>query len=62
MKKVMKFFKEEKGVTAIEYALIAAGIAIAIVLVVFAVGSQVFNVFESVRSHLTPGEPITPGG
>ena len=62
MKKVMKFFKEEKGVTAIEYALIAAGIAIAIVLVVFAVGSQVFNVFESVRTHLTPGAPITPGG
>ncbi len=58
MKKIMNFFKEEKGVTAIEYALIAAGIAVAIALIVFTVGSQIWSVFDSVRDHLTPGTPI----
>ena len=36
------------GATAIEYALIAAGIAMAIVLVVPAVGSTVAGLFNSV--------------
>ena len=58
MEKIMRFFKEEEGVTAIEYALIAAGIAVAIAIVVFLVGTQVWTVFESVRTHLTPGAPI----
>ena len=62
MERIMKFFKEEKGVTAIEYALIAAGIAVAIMIVVFLVGTQVWSVFESVRSHLAPGTPIPAGG
>ncbi len=31
MKKLIAFFKEEDGVTAIEYGLIAAGIGVAIV-------------------------------
>ena len=58
MKKMMTFFKDERGVTAIEYALIAAGIALAIVLVVFAVGSNLWSVFDDVRNNLSsPGAP-----
>ena len=54
----MKFFKDEKGVTAIEYALIAAGIAVAIVLVVYSVGSNLWSVFDDVRNNLSsPGAP-----
>ncbi|MDF3023666.1 MAG: Flp/Fap pilin component [Alphaproteobacteria bacterium] len=39
-----KFIKRDDGATAIEYGLIAAGIAVAIVAAVFALGSQL-NVF-----------------
>ena len=34
MKKIKKFLKEEEGVTAIEYGLIAALIAVAIIVAV----------------------------
>ena len=37
---ISKFFKDESGATAIEYGLIAAGIAIAIITAVQGVGSQ----------------------
>ena len=37
---ISKFFKDESGATAIEYGLIAAGIAIAIITAVNGVGSQ----------------------
>jgi len=48
MKAIKRFFKGEEGVTAIEYALIAAGIAIAIVIVVFAVGTQINSAFQCI--------------
>ena len=37
---VSRFVKDESGATAIEYGLIAAGIAIAIIAVVNGLGSQ----------------------
>ena len=37
---IMSFFKDESGATAIEYGLIAAGIAIAIITAVNGVGTQ----------------------
>ena len=52
MEKIIRFFKDEDGVTAIEYGLIAAGIAIAIVIVVFAVGDQLETLFRTVSSSL----------
>ncbi|MEN6433389.1 MAG: Flp family type IVb pilin [Smithella sp.] len=42
------FLKDEKGVTAIEYALIAAGIAIAIFVVVWGVGQKLSSAFQLV--------------
>jgi pilus assembly protein Flp/PilA len=38
-----RFLADERGATAIEYALIASGIAAAIVSIVFGVGNTVVN-------------------
>ena len=40
MKTLVKFLKDESGATAIEYGLIAAGIAIVIITAVQGVGSS----------------------
>ena len=52
MKRISRFFTDEDGVTAIEYGLIAAGIAIAIVGIVFLVGDQLQALFGRVSSSL----------
>jgi pilus assembly protein Flp/PilA len=52
MTKLYSFFKDESGVTAIEYGLIAAGIGIAIVVVVGNVGDALVTLFESVETNL----------
>ncbi len=52
MKAIKRFLKDEEGVTAIEYALIAAGIAIAIMVVVFALGTQINIMFQSIVNCL----------
>ena len=49
------FLKDEEGVTAIEYSLIAAGIAIAIFVVVWALGRQVSSAFQLVVDCLSAG-------
>jgi pilus assembly protein Flp/PilA len=45
---VEKFLKDESGATAIEYGLIAAGIALAIIAVVGRLGTTLNSVFDSV--------------
>jgi len=52
MEKLIQFFKDVEGVTAIEYALIAALIAVAIIVMVTLVGQSVNNVFSTVASAL----------
>ena len=47
-----KFGKDESGATAIEYGLIAAGIAVAIIAAVFALGDEVKGFFENLQSQL----------
>ena len=47
-----RFVKDESGATAIEYGLIAAGIAVAIITVVSQVGTNVNGTFGSVASGL----------
>jgi pilus assembly protein Flp/PilA len=49
---VSRFITEETGATAIEYALIAAGIAIAIISAVNGVGTAISSVFSTVSSSL----------
>lgn len=50
---INKFLKDEDGATAIEYGLIAALIAVAIITAVTAVGSNLATTFSEVDSALT---------
>ena len=49
---ISEFFKDESGATAIEYGLIAAGIAIAIITAVQGVGSQLSTTFNNISTSL----------
>lgn len=49
---VQKFWSDESGATAIEYGLIAAGIALAIITVVNSLGSTMNDKFTSIQSSL----------
>ena len=49
---ISKFFKDESGATAIEYGLIAAGIAVAIITDVRGVGTQLSGTFNSISTSL----------
>jgi pilus assembly protein Flp/PilA len=50
--RVLKFLRDESGATAIEYGLIAAGIAVVIITVVKGVGTKLNTTFTSVSSAL----------
>jgi pilus assembly protein Flp/PilA len=49
---VSRFLKDESGATAIEYGLIAAGIAIAIITAVQGVGTKLSTNFGTVTTSL----------
>jgi pilus assembly protein Flp/PilA len=49
---IRRFTRNEQGATAIEYGLIAAGIAVAIIAVVQGVGSGLVTTFTSVQTAL----------
>jgi pilus assembly protein Flp/PilA len=49
---VMKFFSDQSGATAIEYGLIAAGIALAIIAAVQGVGGAVNSTFTTISTSL----------
>ena len=49
---ISKFFKDESGAPAIEYGLIAAGIAIAIITAVNGVGTSLSTTFTNISSSL----------
>lgn len=53
LKIIRKFKKDQSGVTAIEYGLIAALIAVVIIGAVTAVGSNLSSVFAVVSSDLS---------
>jgi pilus assembly protein Flp/PilA len=44
-----KFLKSQSGATAIEYGLIAAGIAVAIAVTVFALGSKMNAMYANIN-------------
>jgi pilus assembly protein Flp/PilA len=52
MRRMRDFLRNDGGATAIEYALIASGIAGAIIVVVLALGTSVQNMYTSVSSNL----------
>jgi len=49
---LMRLIRDETGATAIEYGLIAAGIAVAIIVTVQALGTNLNATFSSVSSAL----------
>lgn len=50
--RMRRFFHEEDGVTAIEYGLIAALIAVVIIIAVTAVGDELVIIFNRIASAL----------
>ncbi len=49
---LLRFFRDPSGATAIEYSLIAAGIALAIVATVNSIGTAVQTPFSNVQTAL----------
>ncbi|HEX4409081.1 MAG TPA: Flp family type IVb pilin [Xanthobacteraceae bacterium] len=52
MRAILRFAGDNSAATSIEYALIAAGIAVAIVTVVQGLGTSVKGMYSSVSSAL----------
>lgn len=50
--RVRAFLKDDAGATAIEYALIAAGIALVIIPVVKGLGTKLNTTFSSISTQL----------
>jgi pilus assembly protein Flp/PilA len=49
---IFRFLKDETAATAIEYGLIAAGIALAVIAVINGLGSKLNTKFSSINSSL----------
>jgi pilus assembly protein Flp/PilA len=52
IKAIKKFVANDSGATAIEYALIASLVAVAIILSITALGTHLQNTFNEVSSNL----------
>jgi len=52
MRNIIRFMKQDEGATAIEYALIASLIAVAIVGVLVTLGPALSGVFSTVQASL----------
>ena len=52
-KLIARFVKDESGATAIEYGLIASGIALAVIAAVNGTGTKLSGTFTKITSSLT---------
>jgi pilus assembly protein Flp/PilA len=52
MSTIVRFVRDESAATAIEYGLIATGIAVALIAVLKGVGSKLVTTFTSVQTAL----------
>jgi len=52
MRLIQKFWRDETGATAIEYGLIAAGIALAIISVINGLGTKLNTKFTAINNSL----------
>ena len=55
--KAVRVLKNTDGATAIEYGLIAAGIAVAIIAAVFALGDEIKNFFTGISKQMQSKTP-----
>jgi pilus assembly protein Flp/PilA len=53
MEKLIRFFKDEEGATAVEYGLLVALIAAVIVTIVATLGGQINTAFTKVSTAIT---------
>ena len=53
MKTIIRFMRDAKGATAIEYGLIAALIAVAAITAMQSLGNNLSSTFNSVSSNMT---------
>ena len=49
---LVRLWKDQSGATAIEYAILASGIAVAIIAVVNGLGTQLNATFSSISTQL----------
>jgi pilus assembly protein Flp/PilA len=61
VKKLLDFFKDDEGATAVEYGIMVAAIAAVIIGVVIAVGGKTNNAFEAVNTSMSV-DPFNSGG
>ena len=52
MRLIIRFFKDESAATAIEYGLIATGIALAVIPVITGLGTKLKATFSTISSAL----------
>jgi pilus assembly protein Flp/PilA len=50
---IARFVKDESGATAIEYALIADGISVAIITIVTTLGTTLTGIFTDINTKLS---------
>lgn len=51
---VLSRYRRDEGATAVEYGIMVAAIAVAILIVVFALGDQIAALFQQVLDKITP--------
>ena len=54
VKKLLDFFKDEEGATAVEYGIMVAAIAAVIITIVIAVGQSTNDAFNKVNAGMNP--------
>jgi pilus assembly protein Flp/PilA len=52
MKKLLAFIQDEEGASAVEYGLLIAGIAVAVMGAIYAIGTNLNSTFNSVADKL----------
>ncbi len=58
---VVEFLNDEEGASGIEYALVAAMVAVALVAFVPQINTAVTGIFEGIRDALTTSTPPSGG-
>jgi pilus assembly protein Flp/PilA len=56
MTSIKRFLNDESGATAIEYGMIAALVAVAIITTVGLLGTQLDTTFNAILTGITPAE------
>ncbi len=54
---ILQFLRDNRGITAIEYGLIAGVLALGIMVAVGGVANQLFNTFEAIKTELATKTP-----